>query len=300
MSDDIFDLGAYCHRIGYTGPREPTLPVLRAVIALHAAAMAFEDIDVLLGRGVRIDIASIQEKLVRRRRGGYCFEQNGLLEVALGAFGFAVQPLAGRVIRGLPATAPPTARGHKVLRVDLTEGSYLADVGFGNLTPTAPLALRLEEEQATPHELYRLMPRGAEFLVQVRLGDAWDNLYHFPLDPVPAIDYEMGNWFCATFPGSPFIANLIVSRPGRGQRSTLFNRRFTIRDIDGKATRRVLNGFADYHEILVHHFGLSLDEDDVAAIAASMEAHAADEEVMCFFQDLRDAQSSSHGSGVTL
>jgi N-hydroxyarylamine O-acetyltransferase len=284
MLNAIFDLDAYCDRIGYAGPREPDLPVLQAVIAGHVAAMAFEDIDVLLGRGVRIDVASIQEKLVQRRRGGYCFEQNGLLEVALESLGFTVQPLAARVIRGLPPTAPATARGHKLLRVNIVDDSYLADVGFGNLTPTAPLALRLEEVQSTPHESYRLMSRGTEFELQARLGDAWDSLYHFPLDPVPAVDYEMVDWFCATFPGSPFIANLIVARPGHRQRSTLFNRRFAIRDIDGKATRRVLNGFGDYHEILVDHFGLSLAEDDVAVIATTMEPHAADEEVMCFFQ----------------
>jgi N-hydroxyarylamine O-acetyltransferase len=245
--------------------------------------MAFEDIDVLLGRGVRIDIASVQDKLVKRQRGGYCFEQSGLLEAALGMLGFAVQPLAARVIRGLPATAPATARAHKLLRVDLADGSYLADVGFGNLTPTAPLALRLEEEQITPHERFRLMPRDGEFVVQARLGDTWDSLYHFPLDPVPAVDYEMGNWFCATYPGSPFITNLIVARPGRGERSTLFNRRFAIRDIDGNVRRRVLSGFEDYQEILVQHFGLSLDKEEVAAIATSMETHPANEEVMCFF-----------------
>ena len=284
MSDDHFDLDAYCHRIGYAGPREPSLPVLRAVVADHAAAMAFENIDVLLGRGVRIDIASVQDKLVHRKRGGYCFEQNGLLEAALGAIGFALQPLAARVVRGRPATAPGSARAHKVLRVDLADDSYIADVGFGNLTPTAPLALRLEEEQTTRHEPFRLIPHRSELLLQARLGEAWDSLYHFPLDPVPAVDYEMGNWFCATFPGSPFIANLIVARPGCGQRSTLYNRRFAIRNIDGQVTRRVLSGFEDYSEVLVQHFGLSLEEDEVAAIATAMESHAADEEVLCFFQ----------------
>jgi len=128
------------------------------------------------------------------------------------------------------------------------------------------------------------IPHRSELLLQARLGEAWDSLYHFPLDPVPAVDYEMGNWFCATFPGSPFIANLIVARPGCGQRSTLYNRRFAIRNIDGQVTRRVLSGFEDYSEVLVQHFGLSLDEDEVAAIATAMESHAADEEVLCFFQ----------------
>ena len=74
------------------------------------------------------------------------------------------------------------------------------------------------------------------------------------------------------------------TRPGCGQRPTLYNRRFAIRNIDGQVTRRVLSGFEDYSEVLVQHFGLSLDEDEVAAIATAMESHAADEEVLCFFQ----------------
>ena len=148
---------------------------------------------------MRIDVASLQDKLVLRRRGGYCFEQTGLLEATLGALGFALQPLAARVVRGRPATSPGGARAHKLLRVDLADGSYLADIGFGNFTPTAPLALRLEEEQATPHEPFRLIPHRSELMLQARLGDAWDSLYHFPLEPVPPADYEMGNWFAATF-----------------------------------------------------------------------------------------------------
>ena len=83
---------------------------------------------------------------------------------------------------------------------------------------------------------------------------------------------------------SGVIANLIVSRPGPGRRSTLYNRRFAIRDVNGQVTRRVLSGFNDYRDILVQHFDLSLDDEDIAAIATAMESHAADEEVLCYFR----------------
>lgn len=283
MAENGFDLDAYLRRIGYQGPREATPQVLRAVVAAQAAAMAFENIDVLLRRGIRIDVPAVQDKLVRRGRGGYCFEQNTLLEAALEALGFRLQTLAARVIRGLPDSAPASPRAHKLLRVELPEGPYLADVGFGNLTPTAPLALRLEEEQPTSHEIFRLMPRGGEVVLQARLGSAWDSLYHFSPEPVPPVDYEMANWFCAAFPGSPFVANLIVALPGAGRRSTLYNRRFAVRATDGTVSRRVLTGTDEYREILVGHFGLSLAAEEIAGITDAMAGHAADEEVLCFF-----------------
>ena len=274
MTDD-FDLDAYLRRISYDGSREPSLGVLSAVVAAHAAAIPYENIDVLLKRGVRLDLASLQHKLVHGGRGGYCFEQNTLLEAGLRSLGFAVTRLVARVVRGAP---DPTevGRNHKVLYVDLPEGPYIADVGFGSLTPTAPLALRPEQVQETPHEPFRLMPHGSEFLMQARLGEVWDNLFRFSLEPTPAVDYEMGNWFTSTCPGSPFLDNLIVARPVAGGRITVYNRRFTIRDHDNRTVRRPLDGIGDYRDVLVGEFGLALDDDELAAIVAAMASHAPD------------------------
>jgi N-hydroxyarylamine O-acetyltransferase len=139
--------------------------VLGALVSAHAHTVPYENIDVLLKRGVRIDIASVQQKLVASGRGGYCFEQNALLAAGLDALGFAVTCLKGRVVRGLPASIVPPS-GHQVLCVDLPEGAYIADVGFGNLTPTAPVSLRPWRVCPTPHEPYRLMPYGNEFVLQ--------------------------------------------------------------------------------------------------------------------------------------
>ena len=278
MVDEGFELDAYLARIGYEGPREPSLTSLRAIVAAHSAAIPFENVDVLLRRGVRLDIGSVQRKLVRRRRGGYCFEQNTLLEAALRTLGFSLVTLVARVVRGLPESAM-TPRSHELLQVDLPEGPHLADVGYGNLTPTAPLALRPGEEQATPNEIFRLMTHGSELVLQARLGTVWDSLYRFGPEPAPSIDYEMANWFASTFPGSPFTSNLIVARPSLGRRITLFNRRFAIRERSGSVTRRVLTGIDDYREALVEYFGLSLDDDELAGIAAAMASRSADEEV---------------------
>src|SRR6478609_7436175 len=105
MTEHAFDLPAYFDRIRYAGPREPTLPVLRAIVQRHTAAIPFENIDVMLGREVRLDPPSLQHKLVHAGRGGYCFEQNSLLLAALTALGFQVTGLMARVIRGASITA---------------------------------------------------------------------------------------------------------------------------------------------------------------------------------------------------
>jgi N-hydroxyarylamine O-acetyltransferase len=89
----------------------------------------------------------------------------------------------------------------------------------------------------------------------------------------------MANWFASTRPGSTFYDNLLVARPSPGRRATLFNRRLAIRDRDGSVARRVLARIDDYREALVEHFGLSLDDDELAGIAAAMASRSADEEV---------------------
>ena len=201
---------AYLVRIGYSGPREPSLATLRALVAAHTAAIPFENIDVFLRRGVRIDVPSVQRKLVAEKRGGYCFEQSTLFEAALAALGFAPIPLIARVVRGVPEGIT-TPRSHKnLLLLKLTEVPFLADVGFGNLSPTAPIALRSDEEQPTSHG-YRLVRAGPEFVMQAGLAGRWESMYRFALEPAPHIDYEVGNWFTSTYPGSPFYGNLIVA-----------------------------------------------------------------------------------------
>src|SRR5690242_9584054 len=139
MANDTLDLDRYCRRIGMAAGA-PDLDLLRTVIARHVAAIPFENLDIILGRPIRLDIGSIQAKLVDSPRGGYCFEQNTLLKAALERLGFQVTSLMGRVVRGHAADVM-TPLTHMLLRVDLPEGAYLADVGFGNLTPTHPLRL---------------------------------------------------------------------------------------------------------------------------------------------------------------
>ncbi len=271
MSEDTFDVDAWMARIGYTGRREPDLATLRGVIVAHTATIPFENIDVLLGRPPRLDVASLQEKLIAGGRGGYCFEQNGLLLAGLASLGYRVTGLLARVIRGMEADAPGSAT-HMAVRVDLPEGPYLADVGFGNQTPTAPLALKPEIEQATPHETMRFRPVGDELTLQAKFGDEWQSIYR--LSPLPrlSIDYEVANWFTATHPASLFVNNLIVARPGpSGTRRTLFNGQVTVRQPGGQAERSRPGDEAGVRAALEGMFGLGLSDADLAASLEALE-----------------------------
>jgi N-hydroxyarylamine O-acetyltransferase len=251
-------------RIGHDGQREPTLAVLRAIVAAHTATIPFENVDVLLGRTPKLDLASLQRKLIGDRRGGYCFELNSLLRAGLTALGFDVTGLTARVIRGMaPDAAGPGT--HMALRVVLPEGPYLADVGFGNQTPTAPLAWRAGEEQATPHELMRLWPVGEEFTLQAKFGDDWQSIYRVSPHPRLPVDYEVANWFTATHPASPFVSNLIAARPGPGgARHTLFNGRISVRR-PGAETERFMLEDGQFSAALEQRFGLRLPDADLTA-----------------------------------
>jgi N-hydroxyarylamine O-acetyltransferase len=140
MSDDGFDRDAWLARIGHHGPHIPTFETLQALISAHSRAISYESIDVLLDRPPTLDLATLQRKMIAGGRGGYCFEQNMLFRGGLRSLGYKVTSLQARVVRGLEIDAPRPML-HMVLLVELPEGLFLADVGFGNLAPTAALRL---------------------------------------------------------------------------------------------------------------------------------------------------------------
>jgi len=271
MSGDTFDVDAWLRRIGHTGRREPTLATLRAVIEAHTGTIPFENVDVLLGRPPKLDLGSLQQKLVRSSRGGYCFEQNSLLLAGLASLGFRVTGLLARVIRGMNADASGPAT-HMVVRADLPEGAFLADTGFGNQTPTAPLAMVPRVEQDTPHETMRLWPVCEELVLQARFGDDWQNIYRLSPRPCLSADYEVANWFTATHPASIFVNNLIVARPGPERtRCTFFNGQLAVRRPGGSAEKSRPGGEAEVRATLESSFGLILPDADLTGALEALE-----------------------------
>jgi N-hydroxyarylamine O-acetyltransferase len=252
------DLDAYLARIAVAAPGPADLATLRAVVAGHAQAIAFENLDPFTGREVLLHPDALAAKLVRGGRGGYCFEQNLLLRRALDALGFRTTGLAARVLWGRPADAPVPARSHMLLRVDLPQGPHLVDVGFGGLTLTGVLALEPDVEQATPHEPFRLRPDGAGFLMQALVGGEWRTLYRFDLTEQHLADYEVSSWYLSHHPASHFVTGLMVARPAADRRYALGGTTLSVHHLGGPTERRVLETPAAVRAVLREHFLLDL------------------------------------------
>ncbi len=235
------DLAAYCQRIGHSDPLAPTLETLRALQARHLASIPFEAIDVLLGRGVDISHQAVEAKLIGARRGGYCYEQNGLFRRVLGAIGFEVDPLVASVRWMATPGEPPPPRTHMVLRVWIEGAPWLVDVGFGSAVPSAPLRIDTRDVQGTGDGRYRIIPLGAGFLVQAEAGDRWLPLYDFSSEPMLDEHYELFNWFTSTHPSSHFRRQLIVTRATPEARYALLEGRLTVRRSRGEVERSHLS-----------------------------------------------------------
>lgn len=255
MSSPTVDLDAYFARIGYTGARAATHAVLREIHFRHVCSIPFENLDVLLGRGIRIDVPSIERKLVHERRGGYCFEQNGLFAAVLRALGFRVTPLIARVRWQVPAGVA-TPLTHKVLRVEAGGVAFLADVGFGSMSLFEPLVFEFDSEQAGALEPRRLVRDGDAIVQQARLAETWCDVYRFALVEAPAVDFEVGNWFTSTHPQSRFVQNLTVARAGHRRRLGLLNRDFSVRHANGRNETRTLVTPEELLHVLATEFGL--------------------------------------------
>ncbi|TIU14017.1 MAG: arylamine N-acetyltransferase, partial [Mesorhizobium sp.] len=228
-----FDIDAYFARIGYTGLRDASLETLESLHLLHPQAIPFENLDPFLGHPVRHDLASLQEKIVARGRGGYCFEHNLIFMHVLKALGFAVSGLAARVLWGQPDDAI-TARSHMLLRVELDGRTYIADVGFGGLTLTAPLLLRPGLEQKTPHETFRMVETGDHFRLQANVGGDWRTVYRFDMQQNYEVDYSVSNHFLSTHPTSHFLSSVIAARALPGRRYALRNNRLSTHHLGGR------------------------------------------------------------------
>jgi N-hydroxyarylamine O-acetyltransferase len=255
----MIDLDAYCRRIAYTGPRVPTLPVLAAVCAAHTAAIPFENIDPLLGRAPLLGPDALQAKLVGRRRGGYCYEQNALLRLALLGFGIQVTSLAARVVWMAAPDAAVRARSHMLLTVTLPDAphdAWLVDVGFGGHLLGAPLRFLPELVQHTPGGTERIVQDGAVYSLEAQLPGGWVPTYRFTLEPQLPVDYEPLNWFTGTHPGSIFCHNLRLERLTSDCRAGLLNDKLTLRGRDGAVQTRRLGTADEFARVLDEVFDI--------------------------------------------
>lgn len=257
------DLQGYFDRIGYRGAAEPKLEVLQDLMTAHTGSIPFENLDPLMG--VPVDDLSpeaLTDKLVYRRRGGYCYEQNGLMGYVLAEIGFRVRRLAGRVVWMQPPDAPPGALTHTVLAVTFpgSQGSYLVDVGFGGQTLTSPIRFETGNAQQTTHEPYRLNDRGDGLVLQALVRDEWKPLYVFGTQTVPQVDLRVGSWYVSTHPESIFVTGLMAALTTDDARYNLAGRNLTVHRAEGSEKVR-LDDAGAVVDVLGERFGI-----DVAGI----------------------------------
>lgn len=227
MATEELDLEAYLGRIAARAPLAPSAEALGDLQRAHVGAIPFENLDILLGRPVLLDLASLQSKLVTARRGGYCFEQNTLFQAVLERLGFAVTSLSARVRAG---AAGIRARTHMLLQVELSEGLFVVDVGFGADGPIGALPLEEGREHWLGPAGHRLRREGELWVLQGHSDGEWGDLYAFTLEPQYPVDFEVANHYTSTHPGSAFVRSLTAQRLWPERRVVLRNRDLTVRE----------------------------------------------------------------------
>ena len=259
MSLSEGDLRAYFERIGFSGEARADRETLAALVAAHTATIPFENLNPFLGLSVRLSPDALIDKLVRQRRGGYCYEQNGLFSHVLETIGFDFTPLAARVL-WMQSDDAVTPRTHKLLLVNLPECLLLADVGFGGAVCTGVLDLVPDLAQTTPHERFRLVEVNDLWRQQIEIGGEWRSTYQFDLTPQLPVDDELGNWWTSASPASHFTFSLIAARSPGGRRHALRNFDYSIHVPGGESEKRRLESPEEVCAVLENDFGIEIPD----------------------------------------
>lgn len=276
------DLNRYLARIGLAGPVAPDAHGIAALQNAHRLAIAFENLDVMLGQPPRIDGASVFDKLVVRERGGYCFEHNRLYADVLTALGVPVRPLLARVRLAVPSGVVPP-RTHVCLLATIEGRPWLADAGFGGSNlPPLPLEDGAEARTAdgARHRLRHVGESGSaqgEWLLE-RAGplattdgraaphEDWQAQYSFEMGHVAPDDLEQANHWTSTRPGTRFTTLHVAAIPQRQGFASMVDRELTVHGPAGTEKRAVADA-ADYAQTLREVFRIAMSEEDAGRLA---------------------------------
>lgn len=250
------NLSAYLERIESRGPVACNLDTLRAIHFHHATRIAFENLDIQMGIPITLELAHLEEKMVTRRRGGYCFEQNHLFQAALREIGFKVTACDARVRMGVSVTG---SRSHMLLIAALPQGEFVCDVGFGGEGLLYPVPMDGESHQQFLWN-YRVVQEGRLRVLQSKHEGRWSDLYAFDPNGCEPIDFEVANWYTSTHPRSRFVLTLTAQLPQPDARHILRNRLYTI-DRGTTQETRELKSKTELIELLHSVFRLSLPPD---------------------------------------
>ncbi|WP_177765909.1 arylamine N-acetyltransferase family protein [Flavobacterium sp. I3-2] len=255
------DLNKYFERIGFTEECKVDFEILKKLNYLHAITIPFENINPLLKLPVKIDINSIVAKLVLKKRGGYCYEQNTLFLHILTEIGFEVRPLAGRVVWN-DSINSITSLTHMFLLVTYNQIEYIIDVGFGAQTLTSPLKFVLDEVQETPHETYQIIKFEDDFVLQTRINNNWKSMYRFNKNPQYFVDFEVGNWYTSTNPDFIFTNILFLSKADKNGRYSLVNNIFKTYDLNGTSKTLKIETIEELKNIITSVFNIEISEEE--------------------------------------
>lgn len=255
------DVDAYCTRIGYSGPYEPTLSVLQTLQLNHLLAVSFENLDLHLAKPIDISLEAIQKKIVGDNRGGYCYEQNTLFFHVLRQFGFKVSRIAARVKWGVP-DGVDTGPIHVALLVELEGKFWLVDVAFGGMSPSYPMDISSGDETLNVNGVdprRRLCQQGELISNQVNLKGEWQDLYTFTRNEIHEIDCVISNWFTSTHPGL-CRSVIMLCRVTREHRYTFMNDELSIWTHGGENEKRNIESPQEFLAVLQDYFKLSFSE----------------------------------------
>lgn len=247
------DVGAYLRRIDYRGPLDPTSETLSGLHRAHLLAVPFENLDIFLGRPIILDEERIYEKIVGGRRGGFCYELNGLFARLLRELGFVVELLAAEVSDGEGNWG--IAFDHIALRVKLNP-DRLADVGFGD-SFIEPLLLEGTGAQTQERGCYNIISRGQYKIYQMLDNGSWRDQYRFTLEPHALIDFSGGCEYHQTSPASGMTKRRVCSRATPEGRITLSDMKW-ITTKNGEREMHLLSDDAEYWAILWKYFKIRL------------------------------------------
>jgi N-hydroxyarylamine O-acetyltransferase len=248
------EVDAYLQRIGYEGSREPTAETLKRLHRAHMLTVPFENLDILLGRPIVLSLPSFYDKIILRRRGGFCYELNELFAWLLEQLGFPVVRLSARVFDG---SQPGPEFDHMVLLIKLEE-HMIADVGFGD-SFLEPLRLDSGEEDVQHGSAYRLTGSESERVLQRRQVSDWESQFTFSLAPRRLTEFSAMCLHHQTSPESHFSWKAACSIATSEGRITLSNNRLIV-TADRRREEREVASEEEYRALLRTHFGVILEE----------------------------------------
>ena len=261
----------YLGSLGLTAA-EPSMDLLRELVRRHVATFAFSSIGPRLGNDLPLDVESLYDRIVVRRRGGYCFEQNGLMFEVLSDLGYPVELYLARVIHNRDTHPGLT---HRVSVVSLDGLDWVVDVGFGPMGPPRPVAIAWESSDVDDG-FYRVREgRRGEFHMQVLKGEDWYSLYRFDKVRYGQSDCEVGHFYSHRHPEATFVNNLVASLILDDEVRSLRNREYWVLRADG-GERLEIEDAASLQSLLESDLALKVSDDEARRLFDGLPAAVAE------------------------